>query len=402
MRLHRRPGDPRPRRGRPARPRATRPAPPLRELVERAIAGQGRRRRRGPAASPGLREILNYGHTLGARRSSRSSATGGGTARRSSVGLVFAAELARLAGPARRRHRRPAPQRPRAALGLPTELPTATRWPTLLDAMRGRQEGPRRPSCGSSCSTALARPADPGRPGPGAAGRGVRGGRAMSAAVTSRGARPQRPQPRPARHAASRRSTARRRYDELVGAVRERRAPSSASRSRCARPTHEGELLDWLHEAADAGTPVVLNAGAPGPTTRYALRDACAQLHRAAGRGAHLQPRTPARSSGTPRWSPASPPAPSPASARTPTCWPCGRWWPERPPAAPGARGVRGAHGAKPRASAAAPITIASASIRSFHGRTGGPVRADRRGRHVTGTPGVRRAPRPPVRGRGS
>jgi 3-dehydroquinate dehydratase-2 len=40
---------------------------------------------------------------------------------------------------------------------------------------------------------------------------------------------------------------------------------------------HEGELLGWLHEAADAGWPVVLNAGA---WTHYsiAVRDAAAQL----------------------------------------------------------------------------------------------------------------------------
>jgi len=40
---------------------------------------------------------------------------------------------------------------------------------------------------------------------------------------------------------------------------------------------HEGDLLDWLNEAADDGTPVVLNAAA---WTHYslALYDACAQL----------------------------------------------------------------------------------------------------------------------------
>ncbi len=40
---------------------------------------------------------------------------------------------------------------------------------------------------------------------------------------------------------------------------------------------HEGELLDWLNEAADTVTPVVLNAAA---WTHYslALWDACAQL----------------------------------------------------------------------------------------------------------------------------
>lgn len=40
---------------------------------------------------------------------------------------------------------------------------------------------------------------------------------------------------------------------------------------------HEGEMLGWLHEAADDGHPVVLNAGA---WTHYsvAVRDACSQL----------------------------------------------------------------------------------------------------------------------------
>ena len=40
---------------------------------------------------------------------------------------------------------------------------------------------------------------------------------------------------------------------------------------------HEGELLDWLNEAADGGWPVVLNAAA---WTHYswAVFDACAQL----------------------------------------------------------------------------------------------------------------------------
>jgi 3-dehydroquinate dehydratase-2 len=40
---------------------------------------------------------------------------------------------------------------------------------------------------------------------------------------------------------------------------------------------HEGEMLGWLHEAADEAVPVVLNAGA---WTHYsiAVRDACAGL----------------------------------------------------------------------------------------------------------------------------
>lgn len=40
---------------------------------------------------------------------------------------------------------------------------------------------------------------------------------------------------------------------------------------------YEGELLGWLHEAADAGAPVVLNAAA-WTHTSVAVRDACAQL----------------------------------------------------------------------------------------------------------------------------
>ncbi|MFT4008564.1 MAG: type II 3-dehydroquinate dehydratase [Nocardioidaceae bacterium] len=40
---------------------------------------------------------------------------------------------------------------------------------------------------------------------------------------------------------------------------------------------HEGVLLDWLNQAADEATPVVLNAGA-WTHYSYALFDACGQL----------------------------------------------------------------------------------------------------------------------------
>jgi 3-dehydroquinate dehydratase-2 len=40
---------------------------------------------------------------------------------------------------------------------------------------------------------------------------------------------------------------------------------------------HEGELIGWLHEAADSGLPVVLNAGALTHTS-VGLGDACAML----------------------------------------------------------------------------------------------------------------------------
>jgi len=40
---------------------------------------------------------------------------------------------------------------------------------------------------------------------------------------------------------------------------------------------HEGEMLDWLNQAADDKTPIVLNAAA-WTHYSYALLDACAQL----------------------------------------------------------------------------------------------------------------------------
>lgn len=46
----------------------------------------------------------------------------------------------------------------------------------------------------------------------------------------------------------------------------------------CRQTDSEGELLAWLHEAADATTPVVLNPGAWSHTS-VALRDACAALN---------------------------------------------------------------------------------------------------------------------------
>lgn len=44
----------------------------------------------------------------------------------------------------------------------------------------------------------------------------------------------------------------------------------------------EGELLRWLHEAADAGAPVILNAGA-WTHYSYALRDAVSLVTTAGG-----------------------------------------------------------------------------------------------------------------------
>ncbi len=53
--------------------------------------------------------------------------------------------------------------------------------------------------------------------------------------------------------------------------------PGPRPRGRVRQTNHEGELLDWLNEAADDAVPVVLNAAA-WTHYSYALFDACAQL----------------------------------------------------------------------------------------------------------------------------
>jgi 3-dehydroquinate dehydratase II len=65
-------------------------------------------------------------------------------------------------------------------------------------------------------------------------------------------------------------------YADLVGLC-ERSGAELGVEVDVRQTEHEGELIGWLHEAADAGTPVVLNAGA---WTHYsiAIADACAQL----------------------------------------------------------------------------------------------------------------------------
>jgi 3-dehydroquinate synthase len=81
----------------------------------------------------GLREILNYGHTLGhaIERNERYQWRHGAAI---SVGMVFAAELGRLAGrldeATANRHREIL-----GALGLPLSY-NADAWPKLLDTMR--------------------------------------------------------------------------------------------------------------------------------------------------------------------------------------------------------------------------------------------------------------------------
>ncbi|HEX6233238.1 MAG TPA: 3-dehydroquinate synthase [Jiangellaceae bacterium] len=106
--------------------------PHTRELIERSV----RMKAEIVAADlreSGLREILNYGHTLGhaIEKVERYRWRHGAAI---SVGMVFAAELGRVAGRlddgTADRHRAIL-----ASLGLPTAYP-AEAWPELLDAMR--------------------------------------------------------------------------------------------------------------------------------------------------------------------------------------------------------------------------------------------------------------------------
>lgn len=106
--------------------------PYVRELIERSVRMKAEVVT-ADLRETGRREILNYGHTLGhaiekveAYRWRHGAAV--------SVGLVYAAELGRLAGrldaETADRHRRVL-----AALGLPTQYEAAA-WPGLLAAMR--------------------------------------------------------------------------------------------------------------------------------------------------------------------------------------------------------------------------------------------------------------------------
>ena len=65
-------------------------------------------------------------------------------------------------------------------------------------------------------------------------------------------------------------------HDQLAGLI-EREAAALGLRAVVRQSDSESQLLEWIHQAADAGDPVILNAG--GLThTSVALRDACAEL----------------------------------------------------------------------------------------------------------------------------
>ena len=65
-------------------------------------------------------------------------------------------------------------------------------------------------------------------------------------------------------------------YAELVGLV-EQTARELGQEVQVRQTDDEGELLRWLHAAADAAHPVVLNPGGWSHTS-IVLRDACASL----------------------------------------------------------------------------------------------------------------------------
>ncbi len=66
-------------------------------------------------------------------------------------------------------------------------------------------------------------------------------------------------------------------HEQLAGLI-EREAAGLGLKAVVRQSDNEADLLDWIHSAADAGEPVILNAG--GLThTSVALRDACAELH---------------------------------------------------------------------------------------------------------------------------
>jgi 3-dehydroquinate dehydratase-2 len=65
-------------------------------------------------------------------------------------------------------------------------------------------------------------------------------------------------------------------HDELAAMV-EQEATELGLKAVVRQSDSEADLLNWIHAAADAGDPVILNAGALTHTS-VALRDACAEL----------------------------------------------------------------------------------------------------------------------------
>ena len=270
----------------------------LRELVERAVrvkadvVGDDLR-------ESGLREILNYGHTLGHAIEKRR-------------GVPLAARprgrrrpgLRRRAGPAAPAGwtTRPPPGTARSCELLgPAHVRTgrrlaATCWP--------RCGWTRRPAARHAAVRGARRAGPAGHPGRSGrrrcCERGVRGG------GRDEGVRAQRAEPGPAGHPAGRRLRRRPRTPTWSSCACEP-ARSWGWTSRCRQTDAEHEMLGWLHAAADEQAPVVLNPGAWSHYS-YAVRDACAHAARRRWSRCTSPTSTPARSSGTTRWSRRWPP----------------------------------------------------------------------------------------------
>ena len=167
VRLHRRPGDPRPDRGRPGRAPTGRPTP--RELIERAVRVKADVVGRGPARDRARGRSSTTG-TRSATPSSGSRTTAGGTARRSrSAWSTPPSWPARPAGSAR--DRRAAPPAV-AAVGLPT--PTAATVAGAARRMRVDKKA-RGAALRFVVLDGLGRPDDPDRSRPGLARRRLGG-----------------------------------------------------------------------------------------------------------------------------------------------------------------------------------------------------------------------------------
>ncbi|OBB73866.1 type II 3-dehydroquinate dehydratase [Mycobacterium sp. 852014-52144_SCH5372336] len=65
-------------------------------------------------------------------------------------------------------------------------------------------------------------------------------------------------------------------HDELVALI-DREADALGLKAVVRQSDNEADLLGWIHAAADAGDPVIINAGALTHTS-VALRDACSEL----------------------------------------------------------------------------------------------------------------------------
>ena len=139
-------------------------SPVLRELVERSVrvkvdvVGEDLRETGGTAGHPG-REVLNYGHTL-AHALEKGTDYGVRHGEAVSLGMVYVAELARLAGRLRRRERRAARGRSWSGSACPRGSTRSDRGARLRRRCSRRCGWTRRregPSCGSSCSTGSAR-----------------------------------------------------------------------------------------------------------------------------------------------------------------------------------------------------------------------------------------------------